>query len=98
MFDIKTTSKVKYPIGGYAPGYYINVCSSCDEKFTGDKYSTQCEPCAINAINESHTIAITKLSKFNRALDDIKSANDKISELISDKTITEIFDNNLKNK
>lgn len=96
MLDIKTTTKIKYPIGGFAPGHYMNVCTSCDEKFSGDKYSIQCEPCAINAINESHSIAINKLSKFKNALDSIKSANDEISALINDDTITYIFDDRIK--
>lgn len=37
----------KYPIGGYAPGSYLCNCTTCGERFTGDKRAVQCEPCAI---------------------------------------------------
>ena len=41
----------KYPIGGYAPGFYYCTCVTCKEKFQGDKRAVQCEPCAIKTIN-----------------------------------------------
>lgn len=37
----------KYPIGGYAPGNYTCKCTTCGERFMGDKRAVQCEPCAI---------------------------------------------------
>ena len=37
----------KYPINGYAPGHYWCVCGECKERFTGDKRSARCEPCAL---------------------------------------------------
>lgn len=40
----------KYPIGGFAPGFYSNTCVDCDKEFTGDKLARQCEPCAIAMI------------------------------------------------
>lgn len=35
----------KYPIGGYAPGNYYRNCTTCNEKYQGDKRSFECEPC-----------------------------------------------------
>jgi len=42
--------KTKYPIGGFAPGYYMNTCVTCKQEFKGDKRATQCEPCAIEMV------------------------------------------------
>jgi hypothetical protein len=42
----------QYPIGGYAPGYYSCTCITCKKEFTGDKRAVQCEPCAIEMIQE----------------------------------------------
>lgn len=42
----------KYPIGGYAPGFYSCKCFTCKKEFTGDKRAVQCEPCAIKMIQE----------------------------------------------
>ena len=39
----------KYPIGGYAPGFYACTCANCKKKFQGDKRAVQCEPCAVAA-------------------------------------------------
>ena len=44
--------ELKYPIGGYAPGYYMCNCSTCKKQFQGDKRAVQCEPCAIEMIKE----------------------------------------------
>lgn len=59
--------KINYPIGGFAPGYYSNKCSSCGEEFMGDKLARQCEPCAINAVNESNKKALAELHKLKTA-------------------------------
>jgi hypothetical protein len=59
----------KYPIGGYAPGYYMCNCSTCKKQFQGDKRAVQCEPCAIEMIKEEpkqeleRGITITQVSK-----------------------------------
>ena len=74
--------KIKYPIGGFAPGHYINKCVSCNEDFMGDKYARQCESCAINAVNESNTIAVAELHKLKTALEKIKFSNDIINEVL----------------
>jgi hypothetical protein len=42
----------KYPIGGYAPGFYSCKCINCKTEFIGDKRAVQCEPCAIKMIQE----------------------------------------------
>jgi len=42
----------KYPIGGFAPGNYLNNCVTCKQRFTGDKRAVQCEPCAIKTMKE----------------------------------------------
>ena len=42
----------KYPIGGYAPGYYGCTCVTCKTEFMGDKRAVQCEPCAISMTKE----------------------------------------------
>jgi reverse gyrase len=74
--------KIKYPIGGYAPGHYMSKCLSCKEDFMGDKYARQCEPCAINTINESNKKALAELHKLKNALEKIKFSNDTINEVL----------------
>jgi len=74
--------KINYPIGGYAPGHYMNKCVSCQEGFMGDKYARQCEPCAINTVNESNTKALKELNRLKIALEKIKFSNDTINEIL----------------
>lgn len=50
----------KYPIGGYAPGYYGCTCVTCKTEFMGDKRAVQCEPCAVKMIQKQHLIDIMK--------------------------------------
>lgn len=49
--------EVKYPIGGFASGFYHCNCITCKNTFSGDKKAVQCEKCAIEMvkikINES---------------------------------------------
>lgn len=40
----------EYPIGNFAPGYYICKCTSCQQMYNGDKRSNQCKTCAIKLI------------------------------------------------
>lgn len=82
FLDKEKKIKLNYPIGGFAPGHYINKCANCEDKFMGDKYARQCESCAINYINESNTKALSELSKLKKALKDIKFSNDEINEII----------------
>lgn len=76
-------TKIKYPIGGYAPGNYFCKCQSCSEDFTGDKRSNQCEPCAINALNENNSKAQLELYKLKKALVNIKISNEIIKNIIT---------------
>lgn len=41
-----------YPIGGYAPGNYTCICSTCGSQFIGDKRAVQCEPCAVEVVRQ----------------------------------------------
>lgn len=75
--------KIEYPIGGFAPGDYFGKCTNCKEEFTGDKRAVQCEPCAINAVNNSNTQALTELHKLKTALQKIKFSNDTINEVLN---------------
>lgn len=76
-------TKIKYPIGGYAPGYYMNKCSVCGGNFMGDKYATQCEASAINMVNESNQIAMAELNKLKGSLDKIKVSCDNIDDILN---------------
>lgn len=40
----------RYPIGGFAPGNYINGCLSCGSDFVGDKLARQCELCYYSSV------------------------------------------------
>ena len=53
----------KYPIGGYAPGYYMCNCSTCKTQFQGDKRAVQCEPCAIKMAKEEPKQRLEKYSE-----------------------------------
>jgi hypothetical protein len=76
----------KYPIGGYAPGYYSCKCVTCKQEFMGDKYAQQCEPCAIEMIesnggvnNEGYAIEEPKqqtLGKAAKQYKDLKLPDD----------------------
>lgn len=74
--------KIKYPVGGFAPGMYMCKCSNCSDEFFGDKRAVQCEPCAINAVNESNSKALLELHRLKSAISDIKKSYDKINELL----------------
>ena len=82
LLPTEKITKLKYPIGGFAPGHYMSKCANCEQNFMGDKYARQCEPCAINAVNESNTQALAELHKLKTALDKIKFSNDTINEVL----------------
>lgn len=82
LLPTEKITKIKYPIGGFAPGHYMSKCASCGQDFMGDKYARQCEPCAINAVNESNTKALAELHKLKTALEKIKFSNDTINEVL----------------
>ena len=81
-FKETITTKIKYPILGYAPGHYLNGCHICNGNFMGDKYSTMCEPCAINKLNESHSLLLTKNKNYeNGILKKLKEIKDELNKL-----------------
>lgn len=85
LYTLLPTEKItaiKYPIGGFAPGHYMSKCVNCKQNFMGDKYARQCEPCAINAVNESNTQALAELHKLKTALQKIEFSNDTINEVL----------------
>ena len=77
---------------GYAPGNYMNTCINCNVKFFGDKYAKQCEPCAINAINESNQLAITELDRIKIGWNKIKMGWENIKVHNKSSTHKEIQD------
>lgn len=74
-------SKIKYPILGYAPGDYSGKCVSCDQEFMGDKYARQCEPCAINSLNESHSSLLGEVKRLRSDFEQIEEAYNIIKNL-----------------
>ena len=42
---IQDNNEPVYPIGGYAPGEYFCICSTCNEKYIGARRSFQCLAC-----------------------------------------------------
>lgn len=76
--------KIKYPIGGYAPGNYQNNCITCEEDFIGDKLAVQCEACAINTVNDSIKEISAKLNTLEKALKEIKKGNETIEKYFKD--------------
>lgn len=82
LLPTEKITKIKYPIGGFAPGHYVIECVNCEQDFIGDKYARQCEPCAINAVNESNTRALAELHKLKTALQKIEFSNNTINEAL----------------
>lgn len=76
-------SKIIYPIGWYAPGFYTGTCIACKEEFMGDKLARHCEPCAINTVNEMQKESSAKLRQLIKALRDVESGNASIKEILS---------------
>jgi hypothetical protein len=65
-------SKIKYPILGYAPGQYQCKCVTCEIMFVAHPKSVQCEPCAINAMNEGLTSALTRIGELEKEVERVK--------------------------
>ena len=80
-FQQKTSTKVNYPVGAYAPGHYMNTCYSCSETYTGDKYSRECEPCAINNLKKYSLEMRDKNVKLEKALQDLKNVRDVLNKI-----------------
>ena len=82
LLPTEKNTKIKYPIGNFAPGHYMSKCTNCEQNFMGDKYARQCEPCAINAVNESNKQALVELQKLKTALRKIEFSNNVINEVL----------------
>jgi hypothetical protein len=76
-------AKVKYPIGMYAQGHYWCTCVDCKEEFIGDKLARQCEPCAINMVNELCTKYRNELFQLKQSLKNVVLNYDKINEILN---------------
>lgn len=95
----------KYPIGGYAPGYYSCKCVTCKIKFTGDKRAVQCEPCAIKTTQETPKQETLEefAERISRAHDNdnykslmslvIDGANFKAERMFSEEDIDKLISN-----
>ncbi|GGD43924.1 hypothetical protein GCM10011335_53190 [Aureimonas glaciei] len=57
-----TERGVTWPIGGYAPGKYIQTCRTCDKTHTADKRAWSCLACVVAA-----TIAASRKNADDRA-------------------------------
>jgi hypothetical protein len=73
-------SKIKYPILGYAPGFYLSKCMNCKEEFMGDKYARQCEPCAINLLNDKYKETLLKLTEVNNVISKLKEVKEFLNK------------------
>lgn len=62
-------TSIKYPILGYAPGSYYCRCTTCGDQFTGDKRAVQCQPCAINALSESHSLSLERIGELEKEVE-----------------------------
>lgn len=51
--DAADLTTVQWPLGGYAPGHYMNTCRDCgDTVFNVDKRASQCLACAITMLKK----------------------------------------------
>jgi len=80
----------KYPIGGFAPGNYMNTCVTCKKEFMGDKLARQCELCATaedNITPDDFNNAFTLMGAANdmhKAMTNPTPVNDKWFRRIKD--------------
>lgn len=74
-------TKIKYPIGGYAPGNYMSECVTCKEQFMGDKYARQCEPCAINTMNDGIKQLTLELREARSIVTKLKEVKDLLNKI-----------------
>lgn len=79
-----TEEKKTYPIGGYAPGNYMNNCGSCGDEFMGDKRALECERCGrhsestrkyviqvLQFISDKHELKLTGEDLLDEYLKDV---------------------------
>lgn len=57
-----------FPLSGYAPGNYMNICCDCKEQFEGDKRAIQCLPCAAESVNRVIESLHDRLTKREQEL------------------------------
>ena len=76
-------TKIKYPIGGFAPGSYIVKCIRCKKKFRGDKRAVECEACATNNLQDKVINMGIKLGKYEDALRAVRDNVHIINELLN---------------
>jgi hypothetical protein len=63
------TKEEIYPVNGYAPGNYFNICGTCKEQFLGDKRAVTCKVCALEA---AHIYLTTEVSRLREALEAVR--------------------------
>lgn len=80
-------TSIKYPIIGYAPGSYYCRCATCGDQFTGDKKAVQCQPCAINMLQESHEKIKDSLEAAKMALRAIETGDDPFPMSLAQNTL-----------
>lgn len=74
------TREPQWPLSGYAPGEYTFKCLDCDDIFQGgDKRSTNCLPCAIDASNERIRMMKTDLRIAHEEIEMLKKAFEILS-------------------
>ncbi len=67
---------VAFPMGGFAPGLYVQTCQKCGKRHTAAKRSISCLPCAIaNAVDAGLKACASQSRAFHRGrkagLDDV---------------------------
>lgn len=72
---------IKYPILGFAPGFYTCSCTFCKKDFMGDKRAVMCETCAINKLNESHDNLLQENYKLKSIIEKIKDIKQYLNDL-----------------
>lgn len=89
----------KYPIDGYAPGYYMCTCSTCKKQFQGDKRAVQCEPCAIEMIKKEPKSLMEKLKPLQEQWqrDMLKSLQEPKQETLEEAAEKFVNNTRLKN-
>lgn len=90
----------KYPIGGYAPGYYACRCVTCKTQFIGHKRAAQCESCAIKMVEEQTQSIIENVRKEEEQKELRRKLLNAIEELekeekIEQETLEEVLEKRL---
>lgn len=86
--------KNRYPISGFQPGYHMDICSTCENDYVGDKKSTQCEICAINEV--INYVEITDEESLKDKLDGLIEYYSKMLKITRDINYRGVVDVELK--